>query len=1589
MANNDDIAKVNSMLDDDGADTAAENDDILGNVAKASANSKGSLATRIFNMGTNSASKAIGTVASGAANTGSRIIAGGLAAVQTASATSLVTILMMLLGISGVSGNGYSEAVLDDYIPDDDYSCLDEYSKAYKGVFGTIGESPLADQNSIVVKRLKEINEWSKTFVGQSVPDRLVCDEKSCEFYGREGCRDGDHKVKKVKDASYTWMDTGAQIDLANVRRIHDFFSAYGLTDVQIAAICGVMTIESRIDFTSVEGYNIQGDRYGLDPSQTVTVSKTETNEAGEEETKEYTYGFKPYAEGLEGSPIQTATCIHELTSSPYDGDDKPIDYGAYSSKYPSINKLGIGTIGFTDGPGFYNNTFLRNYADFLNDKVNTIQNLVEGSRGWREALRKRAADAYHIAYGAEGEDKRGTATNYVEKVDESTLLDPSITADYELWDEREGKSSGWLYKENFKDINDLLKKYIQAMEQYQQAYEEYMEILNELQNTSWHSHEVIIEEDPEGVDLQDMSEELEKLKKSGGKELVTTDFQDEYDPERYPTDQYMSIEEIEKLKKCDKSDKEEDWIEFTKEDESVESRNAYDIVYPQISIPEDPPPATEKTKKVTKICKGSKTPTGGTGLPDSQFTQTEPQMWMYQNGPSPYDIDYAAYQEALNAYYAAKNQFEADKIAVGDGNMPTAPTPPTPPDNDPTHYSSYDSYYAAWNNYHREYNRYYEAWQQYKSDFDYCKDNSEAVFGSSSHDEEECKKIDELMKKLDEAKEKLGKAKEEMEKAKEEMKEKAEAANKWAKVHAHDVVRYYNALQDYYTALSIDMEGKVRDGTFIKTFLFDDTAIFSKTGYDYEFQPLIDPDGDPVKFRDVFEDLKSGEDEEEESSGEGEEDEEKEKQEIKKLKMYYELWQNYAKYATNLPANGKYINWWTPEVQLLFMVGGSYDVEKEQGLKIRKEYREDVSCGTCGSGIPEYDTDTSKFYYDWMSTWKGENYTGRDLTTATKNFYLDIVSGGIDDGTLKTRTEYAYAYYYMFQYDSPYQQAIDYASVGGEASKIMDEMIAEGRWQTNTSNTLSDTAMPHNDKWKEYQKNLGENNEIIRQWDIDTSTTLSRSMLATLSDKQSHSKVNLLTDIWNGCRYINVIDNTTPADAALYLADNPLIYDKGSKFYKMKYGEDADIEPISDLTKTVYDVINMRLSDNGKDKMEGENIVDDTGFNYIKTCILWSGMDIEFENIHDVDELKEYLEEATSSVWQTDHNEDYQKDYDEGEFKTGRGNSKIWEQQRLGPFYDENGELYYKYRWELVPRTLSEEEENEDTKLKWYDDMREDAANNPFGNSEEDYDKYQSHKVYEHETANQPNTEPNEEGDNITYDKKGYERKLNEDNNRTADWVRVDWECWDDECEECGGKGGHGDFDLLAQGDIIISPDGQVYMWLGEKAVTNMFPLETQPSGEGEDGTDSGKEAKDFKDRLVLIGGSESTKLKSINDISFEWSKPCESYENHECKEHNAWENLPKEPKSSDDDPDSCIPYNPEGKWNVYRLITPNYTDTYRSAAIIKSRFDTSEWETWYKYKYKGMSTYADSRRYLEEVRKEIDQMYNDIEFGRDKRQG
>ncbi len=195
-----------------------------------------------------------------------------------------------------------------------------------------------------------------------------------------------------------------------------------------------------------------------------------------------------------------------------------------------------------------------------------------------------------------------------------------------------------------------------------------------------------------------------------------------------------------------------------------------------------------------------------------------------------------------------------------------------------------------------------------------------------------------------------------------------------------------------------------------------------------------------------------------------------------------------------------------------------------------------------------------------------------------------------------------------------------------------------------------------------------------------------------------------------------------------------------------------------------------------------------------------------------------------------------------------------------------------------------------------------------------------------------------------------------------------------DGQMEKCHGKGGHGNFDLLVPGDIIIH-DGNVWLWLGEETVQNMYPLQ-----------------KDKDPALVIAAGDEPTKLKSIDDISFEWSKPCESYINHEtpCPDHGALSTLPKTPETKDErlakDPKPCEPYDPEGKWTVYRLITPNYTDAYRSAGVIFNPADDIDYETWFKYKYRGMDQYAYDEQYLQEIREKLGQVIS-TDYPRDRR--
>lgn len=1575
-----------------------------------------------FDAAKNSIANTTSKITKTATNGVSSLVAGTQALFQSTSITTMATsggIIFGLLGSIFTGSVNLDSTIRDDALPPAQYECIDEYVDAYKAIFGTINTTPLAEQNNIVVMRLREINEWSKTYVGQKASSRLICNDSDCPWYGHEGCPDPDHTIQEVDKGYQGYYDLGGQIDLANVKRLHSFFREYGLTDVQIAAICGVATIESRIDFTSVEGYNIQGDRYNLDPSASTDK-----------------YAFKPWAEGIGDSPIETATCMHEITANTYSGPDQPIDYAAYSAEYPSIYKLGIGMIGFTDGPGFYNNTFLRNYADELDDKVKFIQRAVEGSKGWQDELRQRSADLFHLAYGGEGDDKRGMATKYEENVDLDILLFMDEAACKELiesqgdeWDERydpdDGKlkSSGWLYKKYYEKYQEAEKALDEAVKEYEQKVQEYMDLLNQLLNTPWQYHSVTVNPngDPDGAPLLDITFEGHKpedLKKK------TTSFSSESAKDKNPDIEakYVDIFEPETLKQCEKSDEEEDFIEFRSDSsgpgsttrEQGEDANNIDVVYrvaePTWSEAPKTPSKTVSPSGTSSAITVTQTvfPSSDAGLPGdinlgSGMTPVQnpnDHIWDYyitdmwgnvRFNDGRYNADLAAYQNWLKMQQAFQQQWAADNAAIANGQMPTPPTPPTMPDKN-SFIISYDAYgnpiydnaayLAALRQYQQAMQMYNWMLQQHNADMNYFNNNMGGMFpASSAAIQAERAQIDALIAQLQQKAQEVQDAYDEMQQKKQEFFETLDDFNKWSKNHAHDVVRFYNALQDNYTAAEMDFEMMMRDATYDQYKVFEDIQFYTKAAFEYEFVDSVNQilkdkgeDYETTTFLDLFSDGDTDDDgvPDRDRDGDGVVDNDKDgdgkpdnKIDPKKIKLYYDLWQNYAKYATNLPQNGKYINWWLPEVQMLFLVGGSYDAETGKGLKVRDEYRSESSCSECGGQVPEYDTDSSKYFYDWMSTWKGEDYTGRDLTTATKNFYYDMVSGGFDDGTLTKRTEYAYAYYYMFQFDTAYQQTIQYASSGGQAEAIMREMINEGRWQTNMSNTLSDTAMPHNDKWKDYQTN-----KITRLWDIDTSTSMSTSMLSTLGVNQQHSRANLLGSIWNGCRYVNFINNSTPANSGMYLVDDPLIYDKNNKFTKMKYGDNVP-DPVSNLAKTVVGCINVLLGREGKTSM-GDDITSKNGFTFAKTCILWSGMDKEWENISDIDKLREYLEEATSSIWV--EGADYQKDYDGDKGNTGRGNNRIWEQRRMGPYYDENGDVYWYYKWVLVPRVLGESKDAPDD-ADWYDTIRAEENGDGKGNTEEDTDKYKDgHEVDEHNVNDTPYVKLT---DPRSYDEDGYYRKPNEDNERNADWQRVDLECWDPECEECHGKGGHVNTDLFVAGDIILTPDDKVYIWLGERVVQNMFPLEAQNTGE---------------DAKVLAGGDEATKLKTFKETGLTWDtyKPCTDYKNHTegCTnpDHNNGTKTPELP-----DPDSCQPYNPDGKWAVYRLMVSNYTDSYRQAGVIPDVSDKELWDVWAKNKWLGMEQNTDESWYLEFVRQELqdtvdsDYYDSDTEYPRD----
>lgn len=1338
--------------------------------------SKQSLKEKLLSKGRN--------IGASVSDIGTKAIAGSMAAIQSVSATTIAVVTSAAIGLGAgmVGGEAYPIQYRDDIVQTNEYQCLDEYSEAYVGIFGNMSEQPLPNGNATLVSRLREINEWSKEYVGQSVSDTLVCDEESCPYYGHTGCTDKNHTVKRVSNGVPVYSPSGARIDLANVKRIHSFFRAYGLTDVQIAAICGVMTVESHIDFTSMENYNIAGSRYNLDPSATTSE-----------------YGFKPWAEGMGSSPITTPTCIHQLSAYPQPGPEAAVDYGSYAAEHSSIWKIGIGIVGFTDGPGFQLNTFLRNYADYVNDRVTLIERLIEGATSWREMLRVRAASLYDSAYGAIGASIRGTATQYYEP------------------------STGFEWKKAYNEYIEFDEEFTKLVEEYNTMVEAYAAALSTLEGETFYNHT---------VNKTLLGGTVYKVRYERH-DATEHDNEDDNEYVKYTTDEasgtYLNVCVPERIKEDELSDKIVHYVEY-------QSQNDVDIVYSQME------------PIFSYIDKGEYATfsIGYCGCPSDP-------------GDAPERDDYETdeeYDEAYSSWQDAKDEYDSELA-----------------DEMRAEHSSISSAINTINAYG----------DQIRAKYD------EIVAQKLIYDE------------------------------------KLKAFNDKSYEHAVSVVNFYNALHDYYIAAEVDMEKMVRDATLNEDSIFNENVFYTSAACEHEFSASLD--NKRVKFIDLIQSLSGASD--------PDEDDKEDPPTANELRLYYELWQNYAKYATNLPQNGKYINWWMPEIQLLYLVGGSYRPDLGRGIKVRDEYRLETNpdgCPICSANVPEYDT-AGQTYYNWMSTWDGDDYTGRDISSATRSFFLNLISGGFDNGTLPTRTEYAEAFYYMFQYGTPYQQAITYASTGNEANKIMDEMIAEGRWQVTASNTLSDTAMPHNDKWREHQTA-----DITRQWEIDTSTSMSQSLLSILSEHQLKSKVNLLQTIQNGCKYINIIDNSTIGNAAIYLTDNPLIYgDKDDKFYKLKYG-DSDVESVSTLYKVVFNLINKRLSTENKPTMGGDDMLTD-GFTFVKTAVLWSGLDKEFENITNADQLSQYLVESTSSIWQ--NGEKYQQSQ-----TYGRGNTRIWEQRKLGPYIRGDGEVYYKYKWYLVPRVLAHNV-GVDTGESWYDGIRNDwDANRPNGDADYDFDNWDQHHVDEHNVNNMPLVR-------LGFSSDGYERPLNE-NGKTADWVRVDWECWDEDCPLCHGQGGHGNTKSLLPGDVIIGP-GVVGMWLGTDTVQSMYSLEETNS-----------------DDLVCVGGTNAQQLKSMNELGFSWSKPCVSYVNHEigCPVHDSDDNLPDFPEQSKSD--SCKPYNSAGKWAVYRLSVPNYTDAYRSAGITTSD-NGDDWEMWYKYRYKGLAPTADTISYLDQVRKKL----------------
>ena len=174
----------------------------------------------------------------------------------------------------------------------------------------------------------------------------------------------------------------------------------------------------------------------------------------------------------------------------------------------------------------------------------------------------------------------------------------------------------------------------------------------------------------------------------------------------------------------------------------------------------------------------------------------------------------------------------------------------------------------------------------------------------------------------------------------------------------------------------------------------------------------------------------------------------------------YFYLWKKYIYNTTTVPETGLYINWWDLDAQLMFLVSDSKYADKIQG---------------------------------WNSN------DARGINEATKYFKQEVMQS--NDGTLTKAQNTAYAFYYMFQYDTPYVEAIKAANKEGQAGEIVQKWIDAYEWMPSAMDNMN-----------------------------------ANTLLNAVDVTYQRSTVNTLGQLANKCRYVDVLDNSSLAKAALLL---------------------------------------------------------------------------------------------------------------------------------------------------------------------------------------------------------------------------------------------------------------------------------------------------------------------------------------------------------------------------------------------------------------------------------------------------------------------